>query len=153
MESYKKVIFVCMDNSCRSPMATSIFKTINRCKDIKAESRGLVVLFPEPYNPKAASVLRHNGIIMENGHTEQLKEEDFDSDTLVLTMDRTQKHKILQEYPVAQNVYTIMEFAGGRGDIMDPYGGDMDVYVLFYEAINTWVVQVENKLYEMEIQK
>lgn len=153
MESYKKIIFVCMDNTCRSPMAASIFKAINRCKDITVESRGLIVLFPEPYNPKAASVLRHNGIIMENGQSKQIEEKDFAPDTLVLTMDRAQKQKIIQEYLVAQNVYTIMEFAGGKGDIMDPYGGSQEVYALFYEAINTWVVQVENKLHEMENQK
>lgn len=145
---YNKVIFVCMDNVCRSPMAEAILKNIRRDDKLVVESRGVIVLFPEPYNPKAASVLRNNGIIMENGHSRQLKESDFAEDTLILCMDRNEQTKINQMFSEPVNVYTVMEFAGGSGDIFDPYGGDSDVYALFYESINTWVKQVENKLYE-----
>lgn len=149
MAEYNRLIFVCMDNLCRSPMAEAVMKTINRTPGLEIGSRGLIVLFPEPYNPKAASALRSSGIILENGLSRQLSAEDFAEDTLVLTMDRTEKQKILDEYENARNVYTIMEFAGGSGDIMDPYGGDKDVYALFLESINTWVAQTERRLYEI----
>lgn len=149
MKPYNRIIFVCTDNSCRSPVAAAIFKNINRTEDIKVVSRGLVVLFPEPYNPKAASILRSNGIILENGQSTQLENDDFAAGTLVLTMDRLQKQRILEDYPDSANVFSIMEFAGGSGDIMDPYGGDMEVYMLFYKAIKAWIDQVENKIYEM----
>ena len=43
-----------------------------------------------------------------------------------------------------------MEFAGGKGDIIDPYGGDMDVYAMFFESIDKWVNLIENTLYKME---
>ena len=145
---YEKIIFVCNDNTCRSPMAAAILKSILRVPGIQVLSRGLVVLFPEPYNPKAAAILRGRGIPLGNGESAALDAADFGENTLVLTMDREQQKKILDDYPAAMNVFSIMEYAGGAGDIMDPYGGDMDVYALFYEAINTWVVQVENKLYE-----
>lgn len=146
---FNRVIFVCSDNLCRSPVAEAVMKSINRMPGLKIESRGLVVLFPEPYNPKAQSVLRNDGIIMENGQARKLREEDLSPDTLVLTMDREEKQKLSDEYDNAENVYTIMEFAGGSGDIMDPYGGDMDVYSLFFESIKTWVAQAEEKLYEI----
>ncbi len=149
MAVYKRLIFVCMDNLCRSPMAEAVMKSINRDPELEVTSRGIIVLFPEPYNPKATSVLRGSGIILENGLSRQLLAEDFAEDTLILTMDRTEKQKILDEYENACNVYTIMEFAGGSGDIMDPYGGDRDVYALFLESINTWVAQAERKIYEI----
>lgn len=149
MAVYKRLIFVCMDNLCRSPMAEAVMKSINRDPGLEVTSRGIIVLFPEPYNPKATSVLRSSGIILENGLSRQLLAEDFAEDTLILTMDRTEKQKILDEYENACNVHTIMEFAGGSGDIMDPYGGDRDVYALFLESINTWVAQAERRIYEI----
>ena len=78
MAKYDKIIFVCSDNTCRSPVAAAILKKICRLPDIKIESRGLICLFPEPYNPKATALLRSRGIVLENGVSRQLTEEDFD---------------------------------------------------------------------------
>lgn len=144
---YRKLIFVCRDNLCRSPVAEAIMKNICRIKDLEIVSKGIIVLFKEPYNPKARAVLLCNNIIMENGTSEQLEDSDFAEDVLVITMDRSEKQKILEEYENPCNVYTIMEYSGGSGDIFDPYGGDADVYTLFFESLRTWVTQLEQKLY------
>lgn len=149
MALFNKVIFVCRDNLCQSPIAEMIFKKIKRDEWITVESRGLVVLFPEPYSLKAHNLLRNNGIVMENGSSKQLVENDFSEKTLVLTMTREEQQKLLSEYDNAQNVFTIMEFAGGSGDIMDPYGGDTDIYSMFYTSIRNWVDQVEDKLHDI----
>ncbi len=150
---YRKLIFVCRDNSCRSPIATAIMREINQMPELEITSRGIIVLFPEPYNPKARAILASNNIILENGTSTGLADEDFSEDTLVLTMDRDEKQKIVEEFENCQNVYTIMEFAGGSGDIFDPYGGDADVYALFFESVKTWVTQVHNTLYEINTQE
>lgn len=152
LPKYNKLIFVCMDNLCRSPMAEAIMKNICRDERLTVQSRGLIVLFSEPYNPKAAITLRNNGIIMGNGCSEQLVAKDFSEDTLILCMDRDEKNKLLQMFDKTYNVYTIMEYAGGSGDIFDPYGGDAEVYALFYESVNSWVTQVEHKIYEENLQ-
>lgn len=55
---------------------------------------------------------------MDNGVSRPLEEKDFGENTLILTMTRAQKDKILSEYKNACNVYSIMEFAGGNGDIL-----------------------------------
>ena len=149
----RKLIFVCRDNSCRSPIATAIMREINQMPELEITSRGIIVLFPEPYNPKARAILASNNIILENGTSTGLADEDFSEDTLVLTMDRDEKQKIVEEFENCQNVYTIMEFAGGSGDIFDPYGGDADVYALFFESVKTWVTQVHNTLYEINTQE
>lgn len=128
-------------------------RDINRIDELEILSRGIIVLFPEPYNPKARAILSSNNIILENGTSTGLTDEDFSETTLILTMDRDEKQKITEEFDKAENVYTIMEFAGGSGDIFDPYGGDTDVYALFYESIKNWVTQVEQKLYEINTQE
>ncbi len=147
MTQYKRLIFVCMDNSCQSPIAEAIMKKINRVPELEICSRGLIVLFPEPYNPKVRSVLLNNDIIMENGLSAQLMENDFSDTTLILTMNREEKNKVIEDYENHQNVYTIMEFAGGSGDILDPYGSEMEVYTLFFESIYGWVKQIEEIIY------
>jgi protein-tyrosine-phosphatase len=128
-------------------------RDINRIDELEILSRGIIVLFPEPYNPKARAILAGNNIILENGTSIGLTDEDFSEDTLILTMDRDEKQKITEEFDNAVNVHSIMEFAGGSGDIFDPYGGDTDVYVLFYESLKNWVTQVEQKLYEINTQE
>ena len=150
---YRKLIFVCRDNSCRSPIAAAIMREINKMPELEIVSRGIIVLFPEPYNPKARAILASNNIILENGTSIGLEDSDFKEDTLVLTMDRDEKQKVQSEFENNQNVFTIMEFAGGSGDIFDPYGGDSDVYALFFESIKTWVTQVHNTLYEINTQE
>ena len=150
---YRKLIFVCRDNSCRSPIAAAIMREINKMPELEIISRGIIVLFPEPYNPKARAILANNNIILENGTSIGLEDSDFTEDTLVLTMDRDEKQKVQSEFDNNQNVFTIMEFAGGSGDIFDPYGGDSDVYALFFESIKTWVTQVYNTLYEINTQE
>ena len=148
---YNRIIFVCEDNTCRSPMAEAIMKQINRSEGLTVSSRGVLVLFPEPYNPKAASVLRSNGIIMENGESAQLEASDLGRNVLVLTMNAEEKNKLLNNYRDAENIYTITEFAGGTGDIPDPYGADMEAYAHFYEVLKQWIERVEDRIYNTDI--
>lgn len=152
MTRIQRVVFVCQDNLCQSPVAETILKNIKKDEWLEVESRGLVVLFPEPYSLKAHTLLRNNGYIMENGTAKQLSESDFSDTTLVLTMNREQRDKIISEY-AAKNVYSIMEFAGGSGDIVDPYGGDTDLYSMFFTSIRSWVDQVEIKIHKINTEE
>ena len=52
-------------------------KHITVHKDIEIISRGLIVLFPEPVNPKAIAVMRQKGIILDNRTSVALTEEDI----------------------------------------------------------------------------
>ena len=65
MKQYKRILFVADCGNCRAPMAEGI---LNECAlkfPATIESRGLVVLFPEPLNQKAEAVMISNGINME----------------------------------------------------------------------------------------
>lgn len=149
MPAYNRVIFVCTDNICMSPMAAAVMKNIKRDEWISVESRGLVVLFPEPVSAKAAMVMRNHGYVLDAGTAKRLEDADFSENTLVLTMSREEKHKILREYHNVNNLYTIMEFIGENGDIIDPYGGDNDVYEMFYTSICDKIEQVEHKIHDI----
>lgn len=136
MSNINKVIFVCVGNTCRSPMAATIMSTFLQGTDILVQSRGMVVLFPEPYNPKAVAVASKHGMIMVSDSTKQIENEDFDNNKLVLVMNSNMKKKLYDKYDRAINVYTLSEYAGeGDIEVLDPYGKGMEEYNKCFEQL------------------
>ena len=117
-----------MGNTCRGPMAEVIFRSLDTASEIEVMSRGLVVLFPEPSNPKADTVLRNHNLTIGNHTSRALEQEDLDEDTLILTMTQEQKDKVIREFVDVPNVYTLKEYVGETGDVSDPYGKTLTDY-------------------------
>lgn len=153
MKKYDKVTFVSRSDTCRAPMAEALMQTRLLLEDIIADSRGMIVLFPEPVNPKAKEVLERNGLQIEGHEAVQLTKDDFDERTLMLTMELAQKEKILEEYPLeAKNVYTLAEYCGRQGDVESPLGRDVAAYAECFHILKelidrlTDVIKKEDEL-------
>ena len=75
---------------------------------------------------------------MEGFTSEQLSKEDFTHDTLVIVMEEAQQEKILQDYKEAheEQVQVLTQLVGDELEIMDPYGGTLQLYGLCYETLN-----------------
>ena len=115
MIRYKKVIFVDTSDNCRAPMAELILKRKFLTNPLEIQSRGLVVLFPEPLNPKAEAVLAANGYPDPSHTARQLEQEDIGGDVLLLTMEDRQKSQIWETFENAPHVFTLREYAGESG--------------------------------------
>ena len=137
MEKLERIIFVARSGSCREPMAMGILKDLTLKLNVEVLARGLVVSFPEPMNGKAEAVLISNGINLENFTSKQLKNEEITENTLVFTMEKAQKAKVLSHYENAsvENVYVLTDFVGDELEILDPYGGSLQSYGLCYETL------------------
>ena len=61
------------------------------------DSRGMVVLFPEPVNQKAEAVMKSAQMTMISHTASALSEAEFDEDILLLTMDEDKKMKIIEQ--------------------------------------------------------
>lgn len=144
----RRVIFVCSDNTCAGNMAEAIFKSILGEHDIDVCSRGLVVLFPEPVNPKAVAVLKSRNIVMDKTESESLSFKDLEGHPLILTMTQSQKSKLIENYPGAADVFTLREFVGSSGDIELPVGGSLADYGAFYEHMDLLTKMAAEKIFK-----
>ena len=128
MNRFNKVIFICMGNTCRSPMAATIMTKL--MPDIRVESRGMVVS------------ARHD-MIMPSNVSVQVVNDDFGIDTLVLTMNSSMKQKIYDTFNKAINVFTLSELAGeGDVEVPDPYGKGVEEYNKCFEQLYSYVEKV-----------
>lgn len=145
MEKYNKIIFACYDNTAVSPMAEAIMNKITaNCIDIC--SRGIVVLFSEPCNPKIYSVLKKHDVPYVEGSTKSLMNKDFGSDTVVLVPDFMAKKNTYRDFDAAINVYTIKEFVGLEGDIEEPFGQNEEAYEKLYDELYELLTMAADKL-------
>lgn len=135
MEEYNRIVFVGMDNTCRSMMAETIFRNLFKDKNVEIFSRGIVVLFPEPYNKKAEMVLYSHGLQTIANNSVPLDKADLEDNTLILTVSLADKIKLMETFYHRENVYTIKEFLNEDGEILNPYGEDMDVYEACYKEM------------------
>lgn len=157
MKRYDQVVFLCTTNTLLSPLAEGIYRKNSPDWMPKAISRGLVVLFEEPINPKCNVLLTQNGFDI-SGHNQarQLTKEDILEDTLVLTMLLSEKVKLIEEFDCADkdNVYTIGEFVGEDTDIIDPAGSEDEKYKECFDEllrrVNKVIQKIEEQYWEEE---
>ena len=147
MISVNRILFVCMDNTCRSMMAEAVMKSVRRDRKIDVGSRGLIVLFPEPFNPKAVAVLKGNQMAPDKAYTEALSAEDITENTMILTMTAKEAEKAREMFPEAPFISTLGDFAGKPGDIEEPHGGSLAEYGACYEYIDLLVKFAAEKLF------
>ncbi len=152
MKRYRKIIFVCENGTTRAPMAEAILKEYKLKYSVEIESRGLIVLFPEPLNQKVEAVLISNGINLTDKMSCQIELEDLVQDHLILTMEAAQKQKILEEYgqEAHADVEVLTELVGDELEILNPYGGTLQSYGLCYETLNKTIRKLVNLINEGE---
>ncbi len=143
---YKKVIFVSKENIAIGPMAEWMFKSILMDKDKEIISRGLVVLFPEPRSMKVTDILMNHAIPCEEQISTEFTPDEVTEDTLVITMNFAEKVKVLEDFGIEKNVYTIKEFVEEEGEIEEPMGGDDSVYEASYVEIKDLLYKIKKKL-------
>lgn len=150
MKKYKKIIFVCDSGTARAPMAEAIMKEYMIKYPLEIESRGLVVLFPEPLNQKAEAVLISNGINGENQMSRQLEQEDLEPENLIIAMGEAQKQKIIESYelPEGMELEVLTELTGDELEIINPYGGSLQSYGLCYETLNKTIKKLVSLINE-----
>lgn len=153
LQRYRKIIFVSGSANCRAPMAAALLKKQPLLQEYCIVPRGMVVLFPEPLNPRAEELLKKHHVEMEGYETVAFSAEELDEDTLILTMQEQLKQKILSEFPEADHVFTLSEYVNGGKEISSVYGQTQEQYEQMYELIQSYVTKLAKKLNEEAMNK
>lgn len=151
MKKYDRLIFVSNSDTCRGPMAEAILKSKFLLSELEVESRGLVVLFPEPVNQKAEAILASHGLTMKDHTAKMLEQEDFDERTLILVMEDALKQRIFQEHEDVQNTWQLSEYIKEETDVTEPVGGSLADYGACYELLDCMISSLVVVLNEEEL--
>ena len=131
-----KVLFVCMGNICRSPMAEGAFAKAldNYDSDISASftlaSAGTIGYHVgNPPDPRAIEVAKRRGIDISAQRSRKVSATDFDTFDYIMAMDKENLSDLISSSPTHSKaeIALFLDYAKGAStqEVPDPYyGGD-----------------------------
>lgn len=148
MSHQTSVLFVCLGNICRSPLADGLLRHKLRERGIaesfRVDSAGTAAYHVgNAPDPRTQAVLRDHGVAVV-GHARQVRESDFTEFDHVLAMDQSNLDTLLKRAPAnaTASIALALEPVGG-GEVPDPYYGGDDgferVYAMLDEALDRWI--------------
>lgn len=146
MQKYRRVIFVSDTDTSRGPMAAELLRHQDLRQEYVVDSRGMVVLFSEPVNQKAEAVMKEIGLSVAEHTSVGFSEAEVGEKILLLTMDESQKKKILAEYGDEVHVYTLSEYVGDEEEIFNPYGKPLETYGECRDKLSELIQKLTDKL-------
>ena len=149
-QKYHKILIVSESDTIRGPMAAELLRRQELNREYDIVSRGLVVLFPEPVNQKVEAIMASHGMDVKGYMSQPFSPEEAEKDTLILTMDVQQKQKVISEYDLSENVYTLSEFAGEEEPLAQPIGQPLPEYEKCYERIEKLIKKSVKKLNDLQ---
>lgn len=139
-----KVLFVCLGNICRSPLAEAVFKHKIQEHQLDSHVRtdscgtGDYHIGDQP-DPRTVQIAQRNGVAIWH-QARQLSESDLVEFDYIFAMDSSNHRNILQ-LPSANlhqhKVRLLREYdPHGLGDVPDPYYGNLHDFQEVFDILN-----------------
>lgn len=123
------VVFVCLGNICRSPMAEGMFRALvaeaglDEQIIIDSAGTGTWNLGKAP-DPRAAATARRHGVSL-GGVARQLQADELDRWDFIIVMDDSNYSNVLTLGADEDKLFRMRDFdPEGRGEVPDPYYGE-----------------------------
>lgn len=136
-----RVLFVCLGNICRSPLAEGVFKA-------KIAQRGFADAFTvdsagtgswhvgHPPDERTVQTARAHGIELD-GTARRIRPDELDDWDYIVVMDDANRRDVLALGADPGRVVKLRDFdPAGPGDVPDPYHGDLEAFAQVYTMID-----------------
>lgn len=144
----KSVLFVCMGNICRSPMAMAIGQRLAENAGGGAWKFDSAGTHAEHHagarpDPRANAVLRKHGYAECKHRARRIATRDFERFDLIVAMDRANLAELRRQCPgdLAHKIRLLLDFVPSqRGeDVPDPYYGSVEGFERVFELCEAGV--------------
>ena len=147
------VLFVCLGNICRSPLAEAAFREeARRLKlDVVVDSAGTGGWHVgEPPDPRAQAVARRNGVNISSLRGRQVKPGDFRRFTHIVALDEDNLANLRRLAPAdaTADLSLLLDHVEGREGqpVADPYFGDDDGFDVTWTDVTAGALGLAQKL-------
>lgn len=151
------VLFICMGNLCRSPLAENVFRH-------HAETRGALRFFDidsagtghwhvgEEPDPRIRAIGQDHGVTV-TGTGRQVKRRDFARFDYLICMDEDNRQDILDRGAPKERVHLLLDFLPDAPmiEVPDPYYGGRDGFELVFELVDSACAALLDKLLDRHI--
>ena len=153
-----KVVFVCLGNICRSPMAEAVFRQMVKDKGLEQQViiDSAATSSWEQGNPVHSGTrkqLAKVGISTDGMYSRQLSSIDADADYIIgMDSENMMNIKRMMQGKTSATIASLLSFAGSKRDIADPwYTGDFEqTYQDVCLGCEALMEEIQEKLQKME---
>ena len=155
-----RVMFVCMGNICRSPLAEGVLRHLARelgvldRLDIASSGTGAWHVGQHP-DRRMAQTARKHGVSLDGQRAQQFAYADLENYDYILAMDRDNLAHIRRMDRKGRHASKISLFRSfdpdpGDGDVPDPYYGGPEGFERVYQIVDRTCRRLLNHLIETE---
>ena len=151
-----RILFVCMGNICRSPLAEGVFRSLvseqQLLEQFEIDSAGTGSWHVgQPPNPHMQSVAAENGISLADQRARQFIEDDLAYFDHIFAMDRDNLHDMLyfdpkNEYAQKVRLFRELDPDPENFQVPDPYYGGDDGFIRVYQIVERTTTSLLQKL-------
>ena len=147
MSNPKRILFICGGNTCRSPMAKVILeeklKNTGKIDEFLIDSSAYGYPTLQGASPNARQAIKQlfGEDLLASHKAKKMMPDLAEQADLILVMDVGMKEGLTQN-----KTWTLKEYAGETGDVADPFGGSLDIYLKCAKEISSLLEKVLPKL-------
>ena len=136
-ENTRYIAFVCTGNTCRSPMAEGIFnkRAEEKGLNVRAVSFGIAAVPGIPASSKAIEVCREIGVDISGHRTHFIYDFEIGDFERFYCMSLSHATILTQSIGIPEENVEIV-------GVVDPYGGDLEVYRMCRDVLAAFVEEL-----------
>lgn len=145
---FKRVLFVCIGNICRSPTAEVLMRhQLRERQGLEITSAGLQALVGKPIDQTAADLLRERGLDPDGHQARQATPSVLAAADLILVMEQAHIARIIRDVPQVSGKTFLLGHWDGKVEVADPYRQQRiafeHVFGVIEQGVSRWAPHIK----------